>query len=200
MHERHASCFSWSRPCGPHPARGNHALAESYPVHRDGGRHSCGLVRRMADVRARAEPARHDQRRRQRQPPPDQSRHLRRRARDDGPVERLEQPAQPERRQQHDPVQLAGERRQPRQRLVFPEHRRQQRHCRRAWGYVLQRIAGGQCQSDADHSHDRMGRQARRRPAASSQAFRSRSTGRRPAATGSGFPTRATVSGPTASS
>ena len=45
-------------------------------------------------------------------------------------AERPEQPAQPQRRQQHDALQLAAERRQSRQRLVLREHRRQQRDAR----------------------------------------------------------------------
>ena len=54
--------------------------------------------------------------------------------------------------------------------------------------------------ADADDPDDRLGRQARPEPHASSPASRSPSTARRPATTGSGFPTPATACARTASS
>ena len=52
---------------------------------------------------------------------------LRRRPRRHSGAERPERAAQPLRRQQHHPLQLAAERRQPRRRLVLRERRRRQR-------------------------------------------------------------------------
>ena len=124
---------------------------------------------------------------------------LRRRARQHRGAERPERAAEPERRQQHHALQLAAERRQPRQRLVLREHRRQQRDRRRAGRYLRRERTRRERAGDADDPDDRLGREGRRQPRASSPASRSPNTARRPATTGSGSPTRATACAPTAS-
>ena len=89
----------------------------------------CAALAALATARSLARAGRrggpgHRRRRRRGQPPAHRPERLRRRPRRHGGADRPERAAEPLRRQQHDPHQLAAERRQPRRRLVLREHRR----------------------------------------------------------------------------
>ena len=132
--------------------------------------------------------------RRRREPPRDQSLDLRRRVRDAGAARGSERATQPAGRQRHVALQLAGQRLQPRRRLVLRKHRRSERDAGESADTFIDQRARRRKRTGADRADARLGRQGSARIARSARAFRSRSTARRPATTGSGFPTPATAS------
>ncbi len=154
--------------------------------------------RRRAGDRGHPRPKRRGDRQHRRRAiaPRDQPQRLRRRVRDAGATGRSQRAAEPVRRQQHQPLQLADQRRQSRAGLVLPEHPGSQRHGRQARRRLHHRRQERGRSAGADHSRPSAGSRAWAPIGRSWPATRSPSTGRRPGTTRSGFPMPATASAP----